>query len=177
MCGSKSGRVVPPHPAFGHLLPRWGEGTCGCHLSRSGRGRPGPAGGSRAGEGCARLTASLAACLAEWRPLIRPSATSSRVGEKGRAAVTSPVPGEVARVPRAGAGRVRAARVWQHVWQQVWQSGARSSGLRPPAPTLGRRDVVRRRSAAGLDESGSGELPSIASVHLRRPANLQNGAV
>ncbi len=47
----------------------------------AGRGRSGPAGGTRAGEGWACLRCGEA-------PLIRPSATFSRVGEKGHDGVT-----------------------------------------------------------------------------------------
>ncbi len=106
----------PPHPAFGHLLPRWGEGTRSCHLfpgschlfpgschlfpdrvtssqdrvtSSQDRHLPGieiPARVPRAGAGRVR-----AEHLATGPgPLIRPSATFSRVGEKGHARVTSP---------------------------------------------------------------------------------------
>ncbi len=128
---------LPPHPAFGHLLPRRGEGTrlCHlsrvgekghdcvtsaasgikdtivsplprrgeetrlCHLSRSGRGRCGAA-----GEGSRR---ARVLCLATGRgPLIRPSATFSRVGEKGHGCVTSPASGRrdtiVSPLPRRG---------------------------------------------------------------------------
>ncbi len=32
--GYTLGAARPPHPAFGHLLPRWGEGTCGLRSRR-----------------------------------------------------------------------------------------------------------------------------------------------
>ncbi len=59
-----------------------------------------------------------------------------------------PMPGEVARIPRAGAERVRVA--------SLAGSGAPSSGLRPPSPARGRRDVVRGRSVVTSPDAGRG---------------------
>ncbi len=88
------------------------------------------------------------------RPLIRPSATFSRVGEKGHDRVTSPAwgsrdtivsplpwPGEVERDPPAGLGRVRAeARAT--ACSPSTASPYPVSGLRPPSPASGRRDRI-----------------------------------
>ncbi len=86
----------------------------------AGRGRPGPARGDRAGEGCARGDRAGEGCatlLTRPRlrsPLIRPSATFSRVGEKGHELVTSPEAGRgrpgPARGDRAGEGCARGDR-------------------------------------------------------------------
>ncbi len=136
-----AGVAAPPHPAFGHLLPRWGEGTGRCHLSRAlgrrdrtlsplprvggkekegftspvaGRGRSDPARGSRAGEG-ERLAGVAAPPSSGLRPpspaLGRRDRTLSplpRVGGKEKEGVTSPVAGrgrsDPARGSRAGEG-------------------------------------------------------------------------
>ena len=81
----------PPHPAFGHLLPRWGEGTA-IVSPLLGRRAPLPAMVSqRWREGTCDLLPRWGEGTCELSPL--------------------PRPGEVARVPLAGAGRVRVERL------------------------------------------------------------------
>ncbi len=100
------GPLIRPAATFSRV----GEKGQGCVTSpEAGRGRPGPAGGSRAGEGW------VVGCLAAGRgPLIRPAATFSRVGEKGQGCVTSPEAGRGRPGPaggsRAGEGRAGATR-------------------------------------------------------------------
>ncbi len=100
-CGDRAGegcgvtRCWPPHPACGHLLPRWGEGTGGAGEKGQARGE---------GTGAARRDRVLS-------PL--------------------PRPGEVDRGPLAGTGRVRVVALF--VTRRAQRPFRGSLGSLPPS--------------------------------------------
>ncbi len=160
--------LAPPHPAFGHLLPRWGEGTGVCHLARPGRGRC-----AAAGEGSRRGRVGSSACaphpafghlLPRWGEgtgvchLARPGrgrcAAAGEGSRRGRVGSSAAPPhpafghllprwGEgtgVCHLSRPGRGRCAAAGEGSRRVRVGGSACAPSSGLRPPSPALGRRD-------------------------------------